>query len=86
MFVKYVEEGSQNQIFNLGTILNPFVCFDYEMHVNLENGTPRYVINSEWCTCNMYCCFSCDFCNKSSFNIMDSNYNPMSKIQSAIFF
>lgn len=78
MIVRYVEEG---QSFDLGTIYNPFVCFDYEMHINLMDGTPRFIVNSDMCACNMYCCCSCEFCNKSSLSILDANYNPLSKIQ-----
>lgn len=79
MFVKYVEEGSQG--FNLGTIYNPFVCCDYELHIALENGAPRYYINSDICACNLYCCCNCDTCNKSTFSIFDANYSPISKIE-----
>jgi len=79
MNVKYIEEGANG--FNIGSIYNPFVCCDYELHISLENGAPRYFINSDCCSCNLYCCFNCDSCNKSTLSICDNNYTPMSKIQ-----
>ena len=82
--VKYVEEGENG--FDIGQIYNPFVCCDYELHVVSANGEPRYFINSDWCACNMYCCFNCESCNKSSLSIFDKNYQPMSKIEMVTLF
>ena len=68
MIVDYTEEG-MNQNFDMGGIFHPFVCCDYELEAFDNRGQTLFVITAKRCSCNIYCCFGCESCNKSVFEV-----------------
>lgn len=85
MVIDFTEEGL-NQSFGLGGIFHPFVFCDYELEAYNDRGETLFMISAERCSCNIYCCFSCDSCNHSRFRVRTTSGMEIGQIEIVIFF